>query len=272
MSSESPPTFDALRQQIRSRFNDLSPHLQRIARASLEEPNTFALNTTQVIAGSLEIQPSTLIRFAKEFNFAGFSDMQRVFRQRLIEGDAAVRDQVLATADAARATDGDFTGLFSASMAANAQALDRLSEMFDIASFTQATHILRAARHVYVAGLRRSRPMSDYLVYGLLRSERPASLLEFAGGMSGPQIATLSREDLLVAIAFPPYSQPVVDVVMDAHVSGKHILSITDSEASPLARYSECALFVPSDTASPMQPIVGAIALIHALLTAANQV
>ena len=272
LTPQSPPTFDALRLQIRSRFNDLSPHLQRIARASLEEPNTFALNTTQVIAASLGIQPSTLIRFAKEFNFAGFSDMQRVFRQRLIEGDAAVREQVLATADAARATDTDFTTLFSASMAANAESLKRLSDTFDIASFTRAAHVLRSARHVYVAGLRRSRPMADYLVYGLLRGERPSSLMEFAGGMSGPQIATLSRDDLLVAIAFPPYSQPVVDVVMDAHVSGRHILAITDDKTSPLAQYAECALFVPSDAASPMQPIAGAIALIHALLTAVNQI
>ena len=67
----------------------------------------FALNTTQVIAASLQIQPSTLIRFAKEFEFAGFSDMQRVFRQRLIEGEATVRDQVLATADSTPTAEGD---------------------------------------------------------------------------------------------------------------------------------------------------------------------
>lgn len=271
MSSAPSQTFDALRQQIRSRFNELSPHLQRIARASLEEPNMFALNTTQVIAASLKIQPSTLIRFAKEFEFGGFSDMQRVFRQRLIEGEAAVRDQVLARADAAPAVDGDLTGIFSASVAANVEALKRLDETFDISAFTQAARVLRTARHVYVAGLRRSRPLADYLVYGLLRGERPSSLLEFAGGMSGPQIATLTRDDLLVAIAFPPYSQPVVDIVMDAHVSGRNILSITDSEASPLARYSQCTLIVPSGTASPMQPIAGSIALIHALLTAVNR-
>lgn len=232
----------------------------------------FALNTTQVIAASLQIQPSTLIRFAKEFEFAGFSDMQRVFRQRLIEGEATVRDQVLATADSAQTAEDDLDAIFRASVTANTEALTRLSDTFDLASFTQATRMLRAAKHVYVAGLRRSRPLGDYLVYGLLRGERPSSLLDFAGGMGGPQIATLTRDDLLVAIAFPPYSQPVVDVVMDAHVSGKTILSITDSEASPLARYSQCTLFVPSGTTSPMQPIAGSIALIHALLTAVNRI
>ena len=267
--SAPPRTFDALRQQLRDRFSDLSPHLQRIARASLEEPNSFALNTTPVIAASLDVQPSTLIRFAKEFGFAGFSDLQRVFRQRLIEGEATVRDQVLAaTADVATT---DLRAIFEESVQANAEAISRLTQTADLTRLGEAVRLLRAARHVYVAGLRRSRPIADYLVYGLLRGERPASMLDFAGGMSGPQIATLGAEDVLVAVAFPPYSKPVVDVVMDAHVSGRTVVSVTDSMESPLAGRSQVALIVPSNVASRLQPIAGAIALVHTLLTAVTQ-
>ena len=97
---DTPETFDSLRQSIRDKFQSLSPHLQRIARASLDEPNTFALSTTSKIAGSLGVQPSALIRFSKEFGFAGFSDLQQVFRQRLIEGEPTTRKQVLVAAAA----------------------------------------------------------------------------------------------------------------------------------------------------------------------------
>jgi len=267
--SAPPRTFDALRQLVRDRFAELSPHLQRIARASLEEPNRIALNTTPVIAASLNVQPSTLIRFAKEFGYAGFSDLQRVFRQRLIEGEAAVRDQVLATGTAAA---DDIKALFDESIRAHEEALRRLASTCDLGAVTEATHILRRARHVYVAGLRRSRPVADYLVYGLVRGERSASHLDFAGGMAGPQIATFGVDDVLVAIAFPPYSKPVLDVVMDAHVSGRRIVAITDGPESPLARHSQVALFVPSDAASRLQPIGGTIALVHTLLTAVTGV
>ena len=264
-----PRTFDALRQQIRDRFSDLSPHLQRIDRSSLEEPKSFALNPTPVIAASLEIQPSTLIRFAKEFGFAGFSDMQRVFRQRLIEGEANVRDQVLAKAEVAATH--DLRELLDESVRANTESIARLGASCDIDRLTEATQMLRNAEHIYVASLRRSRPIGDYLVYGLIRGERASSLLDFAGGMAGPQIATFGPRDVLVAIAFPPYSKPVLDAVMDAHVSGKKIVAITDSAESPLARNSQVALIVPTDVASRLQPIAGAIALVHALLTAVMQ-
>lgn len=264
-----PETFDGLRQRIRDRFPTLSPHLQRIARASLEEPNSFALNTTQVIADELKIQPSTLIRFAKEFGYKGFSEFQRVFRQRLIEGQAGVRGQVLE--DSANLPPPDAKALLDASVSAHMEALRNLSESCNLDDLATAIRMMRSARHVYIAGLRRSRPIAEYLHYGLLRAERACSMLDFSGGMAGPQISTISRDDLLVAIAFPPYSVPVVEVVMDADVVGRRILTITDSEASPLAQHAELALFIGSESKSRLQPISAAIALVQTLITATGE-
>jgi DNA-binding MurR/RpiR family transcriptional regulator len=263
MTQQAPETFDALRQRIRDRFSDLSPHLQRIARASLEEPNSFALNTTPVIASTLEIQPSTLIRFAKEFNYKGFSDLQQVFRQRLIEGNAAVREQVLEQDEVAAPADTEAD--LKQSISAHIDSLKDLEQHCDVETLNKAVKLLRGARHIYIAGLRRSRPVADYFHYCLLRGERSCSLLDFAGGMAGPQIATLSSEDVLFAIAFPPYSKHVVDALMDAHVSGRRIVAVTDNAESPLAKYAEVALLLGSDTTSRLQPISGAVALIQTL-------
>jgi DNA-binding MurR/RpiR family transcriptional regulator len=261
-----PETFDALRQRIRDRFSGLSPHLQRIARASLEEPNSFALHTTPMIAEELAIQPSTLIRFAKEFGYSGFSDLQRVFRQRLIEGTVTVRDQVLERSQGMSPQ--DMRALLDETVQSHHDVLARLVATCDVAALTQAADMLRHARHVYVDGLRRSKPISDYLVYGLIRGELACSPLDFTGGMAGPQTSTIGPEDVLAAIAFPPYSKLVVETVMDAYVSGRRIFAITDKAESPLARCSEVTLFVHSDAASRLQPISAAIALVQTLLTA----
>jgi len=263
MTEQPPETFDALRQRIRDRYSDLSPHLQRIARASLEEPNSFALNTTPQIASTLEIQPSTLIRFAKEFNFKGFSDLQKVFRQRLIEGNAAVRERVLEK-DAVAAP-ADTRAELKRCIAAHIESLQALEQNCDVDTLYKAIQLLRDANHIYIAGLRRSRPIADYLHYCLLRGERSCSLLDFAGGMAGPQIATIGNDDILFAIAFSPYSQHVVDAVMDAHVSGRRIVSMTDNGESPLAAYAEVALLLGTDTRSRLQPISAAVALIQTL-------
>jgi DNA-binding MurR/RpiR family transcriptional regulator len=264
-----PETFDGLRQRIRDRFATLSPHLQRIARASLEEPNGFALNTTATLAADMDIQPSTLIRFAKEFGYSGFSELQRVFRQRLIEGEAIVRERVYSE-ETARPGPLNMRELLQTCVSAHVAALNGLLTNCDTDSLSKAVDMLRQARHVYIAGLRRSRPIAAYLAYALTRSERASSLLDFAGGMAGPQIATIGSEDILVAIAFPPYSRPVVDIVLDAYVSGRKVLIITDGPASPLASNSQVQLYVDAGAASAFQPISGAIGLVQTLITALN--
>ncbi len=263
-----PKTFDSLRQVIRDRFQDLSPHLQRIARASLEEPNTFALSTTSKIAESLEVQPSTLIRFSKEFGYSGFSELQSVFRQRLIEGEPTTREQVLSETTAGPQEVEDVLGNV---VSASIEALEMLRNEANTSDIAQAVKMMREARHVYVAGLRRSRPVADYLVYGLLRTEKPSSLLDFAGGMAGPQISTIGPDDVLIAIAFPPYSTPVVNAVMDANVSGRQIITITDASDSPLAQNARVALFVDADTKAPLQPVSGSMGLVQALLVLVGQ-
>ncbi|MEM1044646.1 MAG: MurR/RpiR family transcriptional regulator [Pseudomonadota bacterium] len=267
---ERPDTFDALRRSLRDQFPNLSPHLQRIARAALEEPNGFAFDTTAVISEALGIQPSTLIRFAKHFGYSGFSEMQRVFRQRLIEGAAVTREKVYSEVESGTAPH-DVAEILQVSIQAHVEALERFARNCDTVSIANAVRLMREARHIYIAGLRRSRPIADYLAYGLIRSERACSMLDFSGGMASPQIATMAPEDLLIAIAFPPYSVPVVDAVMDAFVSGRRVLAITDTAESPLARHAATTILVEADAAVQLQPISAAIGLVQTLVTATGQ-
>lgn len=263
--TEDQETFEALRSRIRARFDSLSPHLQRIARAALEQPSAFALSTIAAIAGELGVQPSTLIRFAKEFDYGGFSDMQRVFRHRLIEGAAEVREHIYQSQ--ASRPPSDLAAILESSIDALIASLQDLRGAVATEDLAQAVEMLERADHVYVAGLRRSRPIATYLAYGLARSERHCSLLDFGGGMAGQQVANMKAEDLLVAIAFPPYSEPVVDVVVDCHLSGKQVLALTDSPQSPLARHARLSFFVDNAATGQFRPISGAIALVQTLVS-----
>jgi len=265
---DTPRTFDSLRQKIRDEFQNLSPHLQRIARASLDDPNKIALSTTSTIAESLDVQPSTLIRFSKELGYSGFSDLQQVFKQRLIEGEPMTRERVLSESEAAPK---EVEAILANVVEANVEALEKLRTNAISGDIARAVKLMRAADHIYVAGLRRSRPVADYLVYGLLRTEKPCSLLDFAGGMAGPQISTIGPADVLVAIAFPPYSVPVLNAVMDAHVSGRQVIVISDRPDSPLAKNAQIALTVEADISAPLQPVSGPMGLMQALLVLVGQ-
>lgn len=265
-SAKSGETFDSLRERIRDRFQDLSPHLQRIARHALDEPNQFALQTIAVIAAKLDIQPSTLIRFAKEFGYDGFSSMQQIFKLRLIEGGGSYRERVYEARASARAEGHEGPSPLDDCIDTLIASLEALRRDIRPQELAHAVQLCARARHIYVAGLRRSRPIATYFAYGLTRLERRCSLLDFGGGMAPQQVANMGHDDLLIAIAFTPYTKGVVDVVRDASFRNLPILSITDTPTSPLAVNATRSFCVDNEPGGAFRPISGAIGLVQAII------
>jgi DNA-binding MurR/RpiR family transcriptional regulator len=264
-------TFDSLRARLRARHDELSPHLQRLARSALEDPNGFALRTIAAIAADAEVQPSTVIRFAKEFGYDGFSAMQRIFKLRLIEGASIYREQVYETHAGDEAGAVDPMQVLAECVDDMVSSLEHLRRTIDPAALARAVDMLRRAGHVYVAGLRRSRPIAAYLAYGLVRVERPCSILDFDGGMASQQVANMRPGDVLAATAFAEYAAPVVDAVRDAYLRGMSVLAMTDVATSPLARNAtEFFLFDDAPTA-PFRPISAPIALVQALIVSLSR-
>jgi DNA-binding MurR/RpiR family transcriptional regulator len=82
-SPEPPRNFEALKSMLIANRDELPPRLVQVAAFALENPDEVALGTAASIAAQASVQPSTLIRFAKRLGYAGFSDLQDVFRSEL---------------------------------------------------------------------------------------------------------------------------------------------------------------------------------------------
>jgi DNA-binding MurR/RpiR family transcriptional regulator len=258
-------SFDSLRAVIHQRFDHLSPHLQRIATLALDDPNGFALATVAAVAEQARVQPSSVIRFAKQLGYRGFSDLQRVFKVRLVEGAPSRRERILDRQQQAHRP-GDPLAVLHDCADANIHYLERLKAAIAGEDLARALVMLQEARSIHVIGLRRAFPLAAYMFYGLIRSERRCQLLDAVGGMVPQQVATMGASDLLVAIAFAEYAPLTVEVVQDAHIRGIPTLAITDSELSPLARNASLAFLIEDLAAHRFRPLSAAMCLIQTLI------
>ena len=82
-TTEPPESFEALKRRLIEIEPHLPKRLRQAAAYALEHPDEFALGTASALARSADVQASTLVRFAQTLGFAGFSDLQEVFRWRL---------------------------------------------------------------------------------------------------------------------------------------------------------------------------------------------
>ena len=80
--------YEALRMAIAQRHAELPSRLQQVAEFVLDHPTDVAFGTVAEVASRTGVQPSAIVRFARAVGFNGFTEMQQVFRSRLVAGVA----------------------------------------------------------------------------------------------------------------------------------------------------------------------------------------
>jgi DNA-binding MurR/RpiR family transcriptional regulator len=230
--------LEALRGDIVRRYEDLSPRLQQVAKYVLENPNDMALQTLAVIAERCEVQPSTIVRFAKTFGYEGASDMQELFKDEMLTQAPSpsyaerIRQFNRRAGAAGALAPQDVMQEFADS---NILALEHLKNSVRKADLERAVDLIRSGNAVYIVGLRRSFPVAAYLAYALRHVDKRAHLLDGVAGMLAEQSTMLTAKDLLIAISFHPYAPETVEIVNATKQQKARIIAITDSQLSPIA-------------------------------------
>jgi DNA-binding MurR/RpiR family transcriptional regulator len=268
-SPTAPHTADALRTAILERYDGLSKRLQQIARYVLDEPNELALETLAVIAERISVQPSAIVRFAQSFGFAGATQMQRLFRDGLLSGNAALgyseRVRNLSQTVGRRSEDGG-AGLLPQFIEGNSLALQNLAQTVSDEDLAAAFKLMDRAETVMVMGLRRAFPVASYLAYSLQQTGKRTLFADNVGGMSAQQVRTITSRDLLVAVSYHPYAGETLQAVETAVERGAKVLSISDSPVSPIAKLAELALQVRETEILAFRSLSASMCLAQALV------
>ena len=242
-----PATADELRAAILERYDSLSKRLQQIARYVLDEPNAVALETLAVLADRSGVQPSAIVRFAKSFGYEGATQMQRLFRDGLLSGNAALaygeRVRQFSEAVDGKAI-GDPRQVLAEFIEGNTLALQNLGEVVSPEDIKAAVTLMAEADTIYVAGFRRSFPVAAYIAYSLHQVDKKTVFIDSVGGMTRQQIHAITPRDLLIAISYHPYAEEAVQLVEAAVERNCRVLSISDSLVSPVAQPATVVLQV----------------------------
>lgn len=257
--------YEELQAEIGRRFPDLSRQLQRIARFALERPQDVALDTVAAAAGKADVQPSAMVRFAQAMGYGGYTDMQRIFRDRLVERSASYRDRIASLRRVApghsrpKAVLHDFVN-------DSVARLSRLEEHVPAGHLERAVALLARAQRIHVLAQRRAYPVATYLGYALSQLELPVSFLDGVGGMVREQARGMRPGDVLVAVSFRNYSPEVIELAAEAWRRRISVIVITDSAVSPLARSATVAFDLGDASDQPFRSLVEPLCLAQTLV------
>ena len=242
MTDPTPPRdFEALRAALVARSDRLSKRLSQVAQFFLNHPEEVAVSTLVRLADLAAVPPATITRFAKELGFQGFSDLQLVFRERLLGPRLPYAERVAGAGDSDLDQPGTVFGSF---IQAAVQSLLRIEEALDRDQLAACVELLATTDVVHVAAARGAFGLGAYMVYGLGSIGRRAQLIDNIGAMRGMQVAAMGPGDALLAMTFDDYTPETVEVVTLAAARGHPVLVITDNALSPVAGLATHVLYV----------------------------
>lgn len=263
-----PASYDELRRQVGARYPLLSARLRQIAEFILAHPIDVALETVAVVADRARVQPSALVRFAQAFGYDGFSEMQRVFRDRLADRGPSYTERLRGwPQQLSRA----LPELLSHFVEAGHHSLDQLAERADPDVLERAITLLAGAEVVHLMAQRRAYPVVAYMAYGLGHLGRRMQLLDGAGGMLAQQARCMTSRDVLIAVSFRPYAEDTAAIVADARRAGLPIVAITDAALSPIARLGDAVLVVEDAEVQSFRALTASMCLATTMIVGLGQ-
>jgi DNA-binding MurR/RpiR family transcriptional regulator len=257
-------SYDELARRITDAYPELPGRLQGIARYVLGNPDAMALSTVAEIAREAQVPPSAVIRFANALGYSGFTELQRVYRERLVARSATYRDRI----EEMRRTGVDQGHVLPQLVDSSIRELTRLREHLDPKRLRAAADLVLGADSVLLLAQKRAFPVAAYLAYGLAQLEFRAILLDSVGGMLRQQAGMARRGSVMIAASFRSYSRDVIEAAELAQAQGAAVIAITDQAVSPLVKVARVTLLVGDDPTVQFRSLVAPLCAAQALVMA----
>ncbi|HSH47534.1 MAG TPA: MurR/RpiR family transcriptional regulator [Halomonas sp.] len=238
---------------------------RHVLGALLTAPEQAAFSTISELAARHSVSASTLSRLSRRLGYAGFAQLQEVFRRSLTRDKGFYSDQVsrLLEEDAAH---GGLARLAELARQESANLAD-LAATIDAESLAGSAEMLATARRVRIHGVRQFSSLAMFMAYGLGMLRSDAAILDGSRQGVADALAQLDEGDVLVVVSCYPYTP---SVLATADVAARHdirVIALTDAIGSPLCASAVHSFQVPNHSLFFSNSMCAFTLLVEALLS-----
>ena len=248
-------------ERIRSIYSTLSKGQKKIANAVLNDYDKVAYLTAAKLGTLVGVSESTVVRFADELGFEGYSQFQLAV-QELVRIKLTPNQRIEITKQ--RIGHGD---VIDNVMESDINKIKHTLERLDRKAFINAVDSIISARTIYITGARSSEPIARHLSYNLsLIFDNVKFIVPTSSSEVFEQMYSIGEEDVVIAFSFPRYSSKMINGIKFAKQKNAKVVVFTDSDVSPLVEFADCVLIAQSDMASFMDSLVAPLSIINAII------
>ena len=248
-------------QRIKNVYSTLSKGQKKIANIIINDYDKAAYLTAAKLANLADVSESTVVRFADELGFDGYSEFHRAV-QELVRIKLTPNQRIEVTKK--RIGRGD---VLENVMESDIDKLRYTLNNLDRDIFNKSVDAILEAKTIYVTGARSTEPLARLLSYNLsLIFDNVKFVVPTSSAEVFEQMYSVGVDDTVIAFSFPRYSSKMVNAVKFARQNDAKVVVFTDSAVSPLAEYANYLITAQSDMASFMDSLVAPLSIINAII------
>ena len=253
-------------ENINTKYNSLSKGQKLLANYILNNFDKAVYLTAAKLGKIVGVSESTVVRFATILGYDGYPKLQRALEEMAKNKLNSVQ-RMEVTFDRINKDN-----ILKSVLHSDAEKIRLTAEEIDEEAFKSAIELLLRAKNIYIIGIRSSAPLASFMSYYLgLIFEHVVMIHSNSSSELFEQLYRIGEEDVLVGISFPRYSRSTLKAMEFASNRNAKLISITDSYASPMTKYSDCSLLARCDMASIADSIVAPMSIINAIIVGVCQ-
>lgn len=251
----------SIRDRVESQLPKLSTQQRRVGEYLLANPTTMLFASVVEVAENAQVDPATVVRFAKRFGFTGFPALRSQLRD---EHSVPVRptDDLLEIHGAVVGK--ETAAIYDQVQIQTQENLQRTFETLDVTALESAINCVLGSRRVVVVGAGFSRGIALHLTRVIQSAQVPVQLIEDWYDLLF-DAATLTPNDVMFAITAQRYSTVTIKALKIAKECGASTILLTDATMAPGVNTADISLFFSPRSVGQFYSPVGASAVIDCL-------
>ena len=211
--------------KIGKQVNQMTKSQKKVANYLLFNMDKLLFFTADELAKAANVSTATVVRFARELDFEGYTDMQKAARLRFHDREEEPEDLPQSSPE-----EDSSEYLLEKSFRQDIQNLKRTFQDLSREDLERACTLLKTSRRVYLVGMRISRSMATYayINWGMLR--KGVHLIHNEGLDYAEELIEINSEDLIVAFWAPRYNRATYQMLSHAKRQKASVLLITNRE------------------------------------------
>jgi DNA-binding MurR/RpiR family transcriptional regulator len=249
-----------LQSMMLQKIPDMPNKARRVTEYLLSNMREAAFKSIGDVADELRVSKAQLVRVARVLGFSGYSELKDCLQQAILE-------QVNPAAMLTKAV-GMREELPQKILQTEHANIEDTWTQVDIGRIDSFCHMVEAAKSTALLGwgissLVMELAFTRFCVMGL-----PTALLKRGSLSLVEQARSLQEGSLILVCEMPSYSIDVTEAVAEGVARGAKVITITDSPAAPVCRYSDLSFFVSAASPTFGSSVIGPVFLIHLLTSA----